>query len=262
MDATIRNRLAFVINTFFCIATLIFAGCKDSSTGPETQPVYGITGKVCNSDGIALEGVRFYCLYYLYDFPIDSSFKVSLNKGVKKTDYTFELYQSFPNPCAHSFYIRYSLPESCAVELTILSKKMGKVIYAQSESLSYGFYQNYFNNFVDNYGVTNGIYRYQLKARGSSGRIYEMEKELFIVSDGGTQNATTNFEGRYFFDGRDAFIGDSVAIMNGETLLYYQHLTNNVRLTVMKDGYQSTYFETELISSTILNVDVILSAKP
>jgi hypothetical protein len=171
METITRNGLAFVINMLFCIVILIFTDCKDNSTGPETQPAYGITGKVYNTDGIALEGVKFYCLYYLYDFPIDPSLKVSLNKRVEKTDYTFELYQSFPNPCAHSFYIRYSLPEPCTVDLTILSKKTGNIIYTKSESLPYGFYQIYFNNFVDNYGVANGIYRYHIKGKGSSGSI-------------------------------------------------------------------------------------------
>jgi hypothetical protein len=246
----------------FSSLLVFLTGCKHNPAAPETQPSYGMAGKIYSANGTVITGAKVYCLYFLNDFPVDPPTQVTLGKQSETNDYPFELYESFPDPCAHSFFVRFSLPVQCSTDLSIISKRTGNVVYHQSESLIYGFYQRYFGGIVDSLGLTNGIYQCQLTAKGSSDTTYEGKNTFLVVSDGGTPNAVSSPNGDYFFDSRDAFIGDSVAVSPDGTVGLHEYIKSPVNLIVIKNGFKSKLVSIEVVSNIVLTVDIVLDPLP
>jgi hypothetical protein len=116
----------------------------------------------------------------------------------------------------------------------------------------------YFPRIVDTLSLSNGLYTYHLSARGKTGKIYDAEKTLFVVSDSSVANAVSDSTGRYYFDGKDAFIGDSVTVMFGQNPGYGRLLDGSVMLLIIKDGYESQRISVDLLQGTILARDIVL----
>ena len=260
-----KTRILFSLKVFGVYISIIILSiinsCKESPTAPSEQ-VNGITGQIYGSDGKVLSGAKIYCLFYLYDVPIDNISHSILQKHTNVQDYQFELFQNFPNPFSNSFFLRFSLPEECVVELSIISKKTGITIYHQTNTLQYGFFQLYFKKIVDSLSLSNGLYHCRFKARGVSGKKYFDEKTLFVVSNSGASNAISDSSGKYIFDERDAFIGDTVSVMYNEQLAYTQILDRFLQLLIIKDGYVPQHISLELLPRTLLRHDIVLRQIP
>lgn len=201
--------------------------CKDEPTTPqESRLDVGLTGIVYDTSGQRLDSVLIYCLFQFNYYIMPRTGSYSHFFKVSKTDtFGFNLYQNFPNPIMDNTFIRFSLPDTCSTELTITDPFDDNVKYSRSEMLPDGLYQIYLSNLVDSLKLRNGTYRYTLKAKTKTGRTYNDTKKMFVVSDLGGSNCTTDANGIFFFDYKYAFVGDTVAIYRDEySQKYSQYL--------------------------------------
>jgi hypothetical protein len=258
----VKSRKLELIKIFLCFFWIILLiGCTDNSTEPEDQ-VEGIRGKVYDTDGKPVSGANIYCLFYLTYIPSDVTSLHNSHELSAVDSFPFQLFQTFPNPCSQSFYLRFSLPEECTTTITIYSKKTHRIVYQDTEIYPYGLFQFYFDKIVDSLHLTNGIYHYQLNANGKSGFNYQDDKSILVISDTGTSNYITDSQGNYVFNKDDAFIGDTVTVMNGDQISYTRILDKSVHLLVLKDGYQSKVVSFELLPGVLLQQDIILMSIP
>lgn len=237
---------------------LLMASCSQNPTGPASSQRFGVSGKVYTTDGSPLTGAKIFCIYYLNSVPVDPPTQFSLARLRSVKNYSFELHQSFPNPCAHSFFVRFSLPEQCLADFSITSMKTKTIVYHYSDTLSNGFYQRYYGGIVDSLGLENGIYGFQLSAKGVSDSVYDAEISFLVVSNSQDPNAVSGADGSYFFDYRDSFIGDSVAVSTDGTVSSYEHIQSPVNLIVSKSGYVSKRVTVDLLPNAILTTDIVL----
>jgi hypothetical protein len=75
---------------------------------------------------------------------------------------TFELGQNYPNPFNASTVIRYNLPETSDVEVSVHDILGRRIAVLVSEQQPLGSYSVPFHA----YGLSSGVYLYRLKAGG------------------------------------------------------------------------------------------------
>lgn len=255
------SRLHFIklLRTLSILSIIILLGrCNNNPISPTTKPIYGVGGKIYDTDGSLISDAKIFCLFFLNSIPINPT-TIDLQKISNSMDFNFELFQNFPNPCSNSLYVRFSLPEKCSIEFTIINESDKKLLYKRSDTLQYGLFQLYFKNIVDSLDIKNGVYLYHLTAVSDSGKTYNSEKSFLVVNDSVNTNAVSDNKGSYFFNIQDAFIGDIVAVMNGDTFAYYQILDTNINLLIVKKGYKSTLINVQLLPEKILNRDIIIT---
>lgn len=255
------HKVKFSIYLVVCSVIIAVGACNENPVAPTANQHYGISGKIYDVDGNIISDAKIYCLYFLNTIPNNPTIATGIQKVSNTKDFGFELFQSFPNPCSNSFYVRFSLPAKCSVEFSILTDSNRSTLYKRSDTLQYGLYQLYFNNIVDSLDIKNGVYLYHLNAKSDSGEIYDSEKSFLVVNDSVKPNAISDKEGNYFFDLQDAFIGDTVTVMNGDLFGYYQILNSNVNLLIVKGGYDSRIVNVQLLPDKILNQDIIIGEK-
>lgn len=168
------------------------------------------------------------------------------------------MYQNFSNPFSQSTYLRFSLPRYCDIRLTIADRLDGSVKYVYTETLLPGLYQMYLHRLVDSLRLRNGPYSYTLWVNIGQGIHYQATRQMFVISDSGMPNSVSNVRGQYFFDYREAFIGDSVWYSyNGEDVYPYR-LYNSVTLLVQRRGYVPRTFLVDIYPTILLRRDIVL----
>ncbi|HKJ80640.1 MAG TPA: hypothetical protein VJ954_01350, partial [Ignavibacteriaceae bacterium] len=168
------------------------------------------------------------------------------------------LYQNIPNPFSKSTYIRFNLPWAAQIELTVTDKLSGAVKYDYRDSRQAGYYQIYLNNLVTEKQLRNGIYKYKLTAKNSSGKTFSAENEMLVISDSSEANWITNSNGNYFFGFDETFDGDTVITTSDGGYYYPTVLTNTVNLEIKRRGYASQLINVTLYPDINLQRDIVL----
>jgi hypothetical protein len=246
---------------FLILFSCVIWNCKDDPTGPTVNSHAGIQGIVYDTSGHPLDSVRIFCLYYFnYYSPANTKGKSAIFRVNKPDTFGFNLYQNFPNPVQNTTFLRFSLPIACSTNISVTDRANGEVKYSYSDSLPEGLYQLYLNNLVDSLQLHNGPYTYSIIAKSTTGITYNASKELFVVSDVGSPNATTGTDGMYFFDYKNAFVGDSVAVYTNEIYpIYNVSLGKNITLLIERRGYYTQYYETYLNPNIQIHSDIIMT---
>lgn len=244
---------------FFILLLVLFIACQKSTTEIEDIRISaGVKGIVMDSSGQVLKGVKIFCLYNQHNVPPEIYPTQALKKQKISAAFDFKLEQNLPNPFSNSTFIRFALPDTAHVDFQILNKLNDKLVFQFSEDLEPGYYQRYLEKLVETYQLTNGPYRYILKALIKNDTTYSDTLELFVISDKGKPNAITNDNGKYSFEFNHAFIGDSL-IYN---FLYgYKNkaiIHDTINFLFIKEGYLPKLVSITLYPDIILNYDVVM----
>jgi hypothetical protein len=248
---------------YACLAFFLFSfGCSDEDIVAPGEQNFGLRGRIIDSSGAPIEGVEIFCLYFQSYVP-ESGLKgrpTSFQRLDTGTRFDFKLYQNFPNPFSHSTFIRFALPQDSEIELTIRNKRTNTIVFTKRDTLLAGLYQRYIEDIVGSNNLRNGIYRYILTAEDTNGTRYMAEEEMAVVSDAGEPNSMSFGGGMYFFDYRDAFVGDSVRMTTTgeENQIYSVPLDNQVNLLIRKSGYLTNVISIGLYPTLLLNQDIVL----
>jgi hypothetical protein len=254
----LMNIIKLILSSVLLYCTALQVGCVETPITPVTSR-YGVSGKVYGTNGKIISDAKIYCTYFMPYIPTGQHFSNSITKLSGKTDFPFQLFQSFPNPCSHSFYLRFSLPEECTVVFTIRSKRSGQQVYQKEEKYPYGLFQIYFRNIVDTLQLYNGIYQYRLTAFGKSGNVYQDARSFLVTNNSGPSNSTSDSRGYYFFDVSDASIGDTIRVADESfSYTYPWILDEHIYLLVIKDGYEAKFIPVDLLPHSVLTQDIVL----
>ena len=195
---------------FFLLIVITAAGCSDKVVSPPPEKVFGVQGTVLDTAGNPVSGAKFYCLFdygYIPDSTGGPSFPDS---PLRDSVFSNELFQNFPNPLSKDTYLRFSLHQKSAVDLRLISKLDGSVVYELQDTLEYGLYQRYLA-IGSSPRVKNGIYRYVLGITPIGGTPIQFEKEMLILNYSNAPNFVSTGSGFYMFNYNDAFVGDTVS---------------------------------------------------
>ena len=246
---------------FLATVALSLASCTEAVNPDgehESEPIYGVTGKIFSSIGEPLPGARLYCLYDQNWVPSDGTFERALEKTARDQSFGFELFQNTPNPLSNSVYFRFSVPEECSVKLQIVYGPTNSVAEIFEETVTYGLYQRFCSRLVENQQMKNGLYQCLLSGVGKSGAVYQTQSTLFVISTLGSPNATTASDGQYVFNIGEAFVGDSIVVKRTEEVPVTRHLGSTVFMLVVEDGYTSKIVELPLVENLLFHQDIIL----
>lgn len=244
---------------FILIFFYFLLSCSDVLCPPDNIEIdSGIKGIVTDTLGQPLENVDVFCLYYFSYLPNEVTQSFSLQKTSKIDSFAFNLAQNFPNPFSNSTFLRFSLPDKSSVDFKIINRISNKTVYKFSKELNGGYFQYYLKNIVDSLNLLNGPYSYTLNAQLKDGILYSDKKELFIISDKGRPNSITDSQGKYVFDYRYTFVGDSVIVNDRKEYLHSINLTNSVYLLFKKNGYYPKTIRVTLYPDVVLTNDIIL----
>lgn len=254
------NLIHFVFLGIIIFSSSTLSTCTDVSSDPSQSLNAGISGIVYDTSGHRLDSVRIYCLYNFNYYPTAvTKGKTDLFKVSKPDTFGFNLYQNFPNPVQNTTFLRFSLPMTCRIDLSIVDRTNGEKKYSYSDTLRDGLYQLYLNSLVDSLQLHNGPYTYTLMAKSTTGRTYYASKEMFVVSDVGAPNIITGADGIYFFDYKNTFVGDSVAVYSNEFhSIYNVILGKNITLLFERRGYYSLRSDKYLNPNILIHSDVIM----
>lgn len=242
--------------TFLLIISFLIIGCDDDTLTP-LENAYGLTGRILDESGNTIDGAKIYYMFNYNYFPTSQLYKPFLTPA--NTDsFGYSFNQNFPNPVYNSSFVRYSLGSDVSIELTIAEKKSGKIKYSYSNYNYYGLYQHYFNNLVDSLQLENGCYVLSIKAITEGTTVFYDEKTMFVLSDLGAPNYTSDKYGRYFFDYNNASIGDTIDFTYDGENIYSRYINSQVNFLVKKDGYIPEVVNIELYKTILINQDIIL----
>lgn len=248
----------FISFLFFLIFSLYT--CSEGPVGPVANIDAGVAGIVYDTSGHPLDSVRIYCLYSFFYNPIPMKSQANILRISNSKKFEFNLFQNFPNPVQNSTFLRFSLPTSCSVNISITERATGKIRYTYSKSLLEGLYQLYLNNLVDSLQLPNGRYTYNIVAKSELDTEYNASKEMFVASDHGNPSDLTKTDGKYFFDYKNAFVGDSVAIFSSELIpIYNVVLGRNINLLLERRGYYSLFTSMNLSPKIQIHSDLIMT---
>jgi len=254
-DVSLNLKTIFVGISFLLLA---LPACNEDATAPPpiAESKYGLTGIVVDSSGARLDSVAVYCLFHSSFIPPENAGH-SLTRVSDADTFDFELYQNFPNPFSHSTFIRFSLPSEIGVRLSIVDRFEGIAKDVYVDNLPLGLYQLYLSRIVDSLNLRNGPHTFLLEAT-TSGGVYTLTSEAFVISDSGLPAAATNASGTYVFEYNQAFVGDSVLLTSTGDDIYQFYLTNSVYLLFQRGGYRPETIESEIFQDLLLQRDVVL----
>ncbi|MGE5411305.1 MAG: hypothetical protein ACM3MI_10130, partial [Clostridiales bacterium] len=112
----------FFASLFILFLPILISACKsDSVVEPEPEARYGLTGRITDTSGVALDSVSIYCYYRVYPgYAGFSQNEVNIDKRLKKTiGFDFSLSRNYPNPVYKSTYIQFGLPAKSHIEFSI-----------------------------------------------------------------------------------------------------------------------------------------------
>ncbi len=241
------------------LAIVALCSCTQENIAPSIEePRFGVFGTIVDTAGRPLDSVRVYCLFS-WGFVPEPAKKGTVLARLSDVDtFSFRLYQNFPNPFSQSTYLRFSLPRHSDARLTLVDRLDETIKYVYTERLLPGLYQMYLSRLVDSLQLRNGPYNYTLWVNIGGGVNYEATRQMFVISDSGTPNTTTNRFGRYYFDYRHAFVGDTVWYSDDGEYVYPWRLDNTVRLLFTRRGYVQKVVSVELYPGLLLRQDVVL----
>ncbi|HEX2867782.1 MAG TPA: hypothetical protein VHO03_12110 [Ignavibacteriales bacterium] len=227
---------------------------------PEPEFKNGLTGRVVDSSGVALDSVSIYCYYSFYPSSLDLGYEVSLPKKLnKKANFDFAFFRNYPNPVYNSTYIKFSIPGKSQIAISIKRVSGIKALYAYSGIYDGGLYQYYLKNIVDSLKLMNGPYTISFSAASDSGRQFNSSCSMFVISDRGTPNTATNSMGEYYFPYSEAFIGDSIITSSSDYVDHYARIIENyVCLYVKRRGYKPQVMQIALYRNLLLHQDIVL----
>ncbi|OGU71511.1 MAG: hypothetical protein A2V93_09005 [Ignavibacteria bacterium RBG_16_34_14] len=240
------------------LGLIICLGCDDELITPIIENNYGVYGTIIDTSGKPVSNVSIFYLFNYSELP-----NINLKPNyIFSTDSLFEnkLFQNIPNPVYEDTYIRFSLDSRSVVELKLKYKLDGKTFYTYKDTLPYGMYQHYLDTLGRNTELKNGIYKYQLKIKSLDGFDFFDEKELVIVSVNNKPNSFSNDRGEYFFNGSEAFVGDTINVCS----IYYPDdiykypIEDEIYLLFRKDGYLSKTIKVKLYPGIRFTQDVVL----
>ncbi len=252
-----RNK--FLVPVFISIILIMYS-CNDNPTGPGNDNA-GIVGTIMDTAGHPLDSVQIYCLYYYYNVPVSPYDKISINRNQIADSSVFTLYQNIPNPFNESTYIRFYLPSSSQIKLTLSDKITGETVYDYKDSKQAGLYQIYLDRIVMYKNLRNGLYKYSLTAKDNNGKIFSADKEMLIINDSSQGNSTTDNNGYYHFYYNNIFEGDSVISTRDGYFYYSNTLTNTVNLELKRRGYNSKIVSVTLYPNLLLRQDFVMIKK-
>ncbi len=255
-----RPIFAYLLIVAIVFVSLSLQTCCENSLAPTVESQYGLTGKILDTLGNPIEGAELYCIFYMNSFPEDLKKETSSVFKIDSTIFNFSLHQNFPNPFSNSTFVRFELPQRCAINLIITNIEKSKTYYKYDDSLNFGFYQMYIENLIVQEKLKNGIYNYTLSAIGEDGTFYNESNQLFTISDLGIPNAVSNHCGRFYFNYRDSYTGEKVYINSTgiPEIIEEYILTNTINLLIKKDGYKSDVVTITLYPEILLTQDIIL----
>lgn len=245
--------------SFLTIVLSFFYSCNEPNlVEPISEPRFGITGKVMNRNGQVLRDVKFYCLFN-YTYIPNSTNKPKVTDYIEGIDsFGFKLYQNFPNPVYNSSFVRYSIPSNLEIELLLIEKNSQKVRYKFNDYKQYGLYQHYLYEIVQNLQLENGRYDIILKTMRNSVVQNQSQKSLFVVSDKGQPNVITDVDGIYFFDYKNALIGDTIIATTNEFFADTLIIFNRINLLIKKENYWPQIINISLYPNVLINRDIVL----
>lgn len=241
------------------ILPLLVYACSEPME-PEPQVMNGLTGRVVDSSGVALDSVSIYCYYSYYPGSTGSNFEMSLPKRLNKTaSFDFSFSGNYPNPVYNSTYIKFSLPGKSHIGISVTRNSAAKASYLHSGDFEGGLYQYQFKDIVDSLKLMNGPYTIRFSALSDSGRQFNASCPMFVISDRGTPNAAATSKGEYYLPFSEAFVGDSVVTPGSDYMSYYKrYLGNYVYLYVKRRGYMPLVMQIALYRNLLLHQDIVL----
>lgn len=255
MPGKIRRCFVFLI---IAILPILISACSEPME-PEPQVMNGLTGRVVDSSGVALDSVSIYCCYSYYPRDVILHYEVSLPKRINKTSgFDFSFFGNYPNPVYNSTYIKFSLPRKSRISISVTRTSSSKASYVYSADYEGGLYQYYLKNIVDSLKLMNGPYTLSFFAISDSGQ-FSASGRMFVASDRGIPNAATNSNGEYFFPFSEAFVGDSLITASIDHMDHNaRFLGNQVYFYVKRRGYRTHVMQIALFRNLLLHQDIVL----
>jgi len=246
---------------FLIFLLYVFISCEDGIIAP-TEKIYGIDGTIIDTSGNKLNGVKVYCLFNNNYIPSESSNPLSTVSTLDSV-FTNLLYQNLPNPVFHETFVRFSVASKSIIDLELKSNSDGKSYYSYTDTLNYGLYQHYLGYLAQNTALKNGIYSYKFKSRSLNGNKFEDKKELLLVGTQNKPNSTSDKYGKYTFNIKEAFIGDTVMVCNysDPNNVYEEVIYDYIFLLFRKVGYQDKIVGVTMYPDILYTQDIILETE-
>ncbi len=252
---------SFGIFCFIFLNVFYLWNC-DLSPSKIVEEKYGLTGKVMDSTGTVINGVKIYCLYHLSHFPLEP--QPSSPMLAKESDATkpseLDVIQNFPNPFYNSTFLRIYLSRESRVHISLVSEKEQASYTVFNHTLLNGHYQIFLHSLVDSFQLKNGAYRFIVDAQSVDGEThYRGEVNSLVISDLGAPNLRSDYYGEYFFPYNEALIGKEI---RRTYLDPYEVATivikNPIYLLFQKEGYENKLIGVNLYPSLLITKDIIL----
>jgi hypothetical protein len=244
----------------FLISILIdlsISSCVGDITPPTELP-FGLSGRVVDTSGVPLSNVQIYCLFN-FSYAPNSLSDISFRNKTKVDSFSYLLEQNYPNSVYNSTYIRFSLPSTNRVTISVIQKSTGIEMFNYTNDFDYGLYQYPLINFVTNHQLTNGRYDIYLRADQNGQIKYQANRPMFVISDSGKPNIVTNGSGSYVFNYNDACIGDTLFWTQSGFNIDTTYISNYVYLLFRKEGYYPETRQFDLFPGLTFSQDVIMT---
>ncbi len=240
---------------FLLIIFLIYS-CDEAGVNNPVIPTLGVNGKVLDITGKPISNVS---VHYLFNYNYVPHYSPPLTNATSSVDsFGFNFYQNFPNPVSDSLFFRFSIAEDMDIELTFTDLASGVTVYTIAGFYVYGFYQHYFDHFVSSNNLVNSCYLVKFRALKNGIPKYEASKKLTILSVLSKPNTTSNDQGIYSFEYKNASIGDTIfSTIDGNNILSLE-ITNKIYLLFKKEGYLPEIIQVDLYPDLLLSRDVVL----
>ncbi len=119
--------------------------------------------------------------YGTFDVNLDAAVITGMDDHHGSEPELFALHQNYPNPFNGETIIRYSLPQTFRVKLSIYDTAGREVNRLVDRSESAGFHQiNWSGQNINGREVASGLYLYRLQAESSAGRFNKVRQMLFM----------------------------------------------------------------------------------